>query len=206
MHQPVPTEASIVVQPHEHDDQGKPVFTWNMVDLKRIKWEGPDVLAPGKHTLEFDFKYDGMGMGTLAFNSMSGIGQSGTGTLKVDGKAVAEQKMERTIPLILAWDENLDVGSDFKRAWATACTKAGFPVGRKHGGFVFHNTRHTAVTNLVNAGVPAHEAMTVSGHRTRSIFDRYSLSLKEQTRKALRRVSTYAEAQDTTPTVIPVHR
>ena len=38
---------------------------------------------------------------------------------------------------------------DFKRAWATACTKAGFPVGRKHGGFVFHNTRHTAVTNLV---------------------------------------------------------
>jgi integrase len=94
---------------------------------------------------------------------------------------------------------------DFKRAWTTACTKAGFPVGRKQGGFVFHNTRHTAVTNLVNAGVPAHEAMTVSGHRTRSIFDRYSLSLKEQTRKALRQVSAYAEAQDTTPTVIRVH-
>jgi arylsulfatase len=51
-------------------------------------------------------------MGTLAFNNMSGIGRSGTGTLKVDGKAVAEQKMERTVPFILAWDENLDVGSD----------------------------------------------------------------------------------------------
>ncbi|HXJ32391.1 MAG TPA: sulfatase-like hydrolase/transferase, partial [Candidatus Eisenbacteria bacterium] len=92
--------------------KGKPVFTWNMVDLKRIKWQGPDVLPPGKHTLEFDFKYDGLGMGTLAFNDMSGIGRGGTGTLKVDGKAVAEQKMERTIPFILAWDENLDVGSD----------------------------------------------------------------------------------------------
>ncbi len=92
--------------------KGKPVFTWNMVDLERIKWEGPDVLAPGKHTLEYDFKYDGLGMATLAFNNMSGIGRSGTGVLKVDGKAVAEKKMPRTIPFILQWDENLDVGSD----------------------------------------------------------------------------------------------
>src|SRR5262249_52873060 len=68
---------------------------------------------------------------------------------------------------------------DFKKAWTAACVAAGFPVGRKHGGFVFHNTRHTAVTNLVNAGVPAHEAMVVSGHRTRSVFDRYSIPLKE---------------------------
>lgn len=81
---------------------------------------------------------------------------------------------------------------DFKRAWASANEKAGFPVGRKSGGFVFHNTRHTAVTNLVNAGVPAHEAMAVSGHRTRSVFDRYSITVKEQTRAALRAVSGYS--------------
>jgi len=92
--------------------KGKPVFLWNLVDLKRVRWEGPEVLSPGKHTLEFDFKYDGLGMGTLAFNSLSGIGRGGTGVLKVDGQAVATQKMERTIPLILQWDENLDVGSD----------------------------------------------------------------------------------------------
>jgi hypothetical protein len=92
--------------------KGKPVFLWNLVDLKRPRWEGPDALAPGKHTLEFDFKYDGMGMGTLAFNNMSGIGQSGTGVLKVDGKEVASQKMEHTIPLILQWDETFDIGSD----------------------------------------------------------------------------------------------
>jgi arylsulfatase len=92
--------------------KGKPVFTWNLVDLKRIKWEGTEALAPGKHVLEFDFKYDGLGMGTLAFGSPSGIARGGTGVLKVDGKAVAEQKMERTIPFILQWDENLDVGSD----------------------------------------------------------------------------------------------
>ena len=92
--------------------KGKPVFTWNLVDLKRVKWAGPDAVPPGKHTIEFDFKYDGLGMGTLAFNNMSGIGRGGTGVLKVDGKVVATQTMERSLPLILQWDENFDVGSD----------------------------------------------------------------------------------------------
>jgi arylsulfatase len=92
--------------------KGKPVFNWNLVGLKWVKWEGPDILAAGRHTLEFAFKYDGLGMGTLAFNSMSGIGRGGTGILTVDGKEVARQTMEHTIPFILAWDENLDVGSD----------------------------------------------------------------------------------------------
>ncbi|MGC9967763.1 MAG: sulfatase-like hydrolase/transferase [Syntrophobacteraceae bacterium] len=91
--------------------KGKPVFNWNLFALKHVKWEGPE-LAAGKHTLEFDFKYDGLGFGTLAFGSISGIGRGGTGTLKVDGKAVAEQKMEHTIPVILQFDESLDVGSD----------------------------------------------------------------------------------------------
>ncbi|MFN8545852.1 MAG: tyrosine-type recombinase/integrase [Candidatus Binatia bacterium] len=93
---------------------------------------------------------------------------------------------------------------DFKKAWGTACKKAGFPIGRAAGGFVFHNTRHSAVTNLVNAGVPAHEAMAVSGHRTRSIFDRYSIPLKDQTRAALRRASAHVESLPTTPTVVPL--
>jgi arylsulfatase len=92
--------------------KGKPVFLWNLVGLKRVRWEGPEALTAGKHTVEFDFKYDGLGAGTLAFNNMSGIGRSGTGVLKVDGKEVATQKMERTLPLILQWDETFDIGSD----------------------------------------------------------------------------------------------
>jgi arylsulfatase len=73
--------------------KGKPVFLWNLVDLKRIRWEAPEALSPGKHALEFDFKYDGLGLATLAFNNISGVGRSGTGVLKVDGKEVATQKM-----------------------------------------------------------------------------------------------------------------
>lgn len=92
--------------------QGKPVFTWNLVDLVRVKWQGSDVLKPGKHVLEFDFQYDGLGMQTFAYGSPSGVGRSGTGTLKVDGKVVASHKMPHSLPFILQWDENLDVGSD----------------------------------------------------------------------------------------------
>ena len=92
--------------------KGKPVFLWNLVDLKRIKWEGVEALTPGQHTLEFDFKYDGLGVGTLAFNNMSGLGRPGTGVLKVDGKVVQTITMEKTLPMILQWDESFDIGSD----------------------------------------------------------------------------------------------
>ncbi len=92
--------------------EGKPVFLWNLLDLERLKWEAPEALSPGRHILEFDFKYDGIGLGTMAYNNFSGIGKSGTGTLKVDGRVVSTQKMEKTIPIILQWDESFDIGSD----------------------------------------------------------------------------------------------
>jgi len=92
--------------------KGKPVFLWNLLDLERIKWEGPDALTPGEHTIEFDFKYEGLGVGTLAFNNMSGLARPGTGTLSVDGKVVDTQEMKKTLPMILQWDESFDIGSD----------------------------------------------------------------------------------------------
>jgi arylsulfatase len=81
--------------------KGKPVFTWNLFDLERVKWQGEDALAPGKHALSFDFTYDG-----------PGPGKGGTGVLKVDGKEVATKKMAHTVPFTMQWDETFDVGSD----------------------------------------------------------------------------------------------
>jgi arylsulfatase len=90
--------------------KGKPVYVWNLLDLKRVHWEGPDALLPGKHTLEFDFKYDGLGFATLAFNNQSGLAKAARAFSRVDGKVVATQKMEHTIPAVLQWDETFDIG------------------------------------------------------------------------------------------------
>jgi Sulfatase len=81
--------------------KGKPVFLYNFLDLERFRWEGQDALAPGKHTIVFDFKYDG-----------PGFGKGGTGVLKVDDKEVATRKILHTIPFIIAVEETFDVGVD----------------------------------------------------------------------------------------------
>jgi hypothetical protein len=111
--------------------KGKPVFLWNLIDLKRLKWEGPEALTPGRHLLEFDFKYDGLGPGTLAFNNFSGVGRSGTGTLKVDGKAVQSLAMPHTLPMILQWDESFDIGSDTLTGVNDADYQPPFPLTAK---------------------------------------------------------------------------
>src|SRR4029077_14861119 len=65
---------------------GKPVFLYNLLDLKRTVWAGPELDA-GKHTIVFDFKIDG-----------PGLGKGGTGVLSVDGKEVDRKAMEHSTP------------------------------------------------------------------------------------------------------------
>jgi hypothetical protein len=67
----------------------------------RFRWEGPAALPPGKHTLEFDFTYDG-----------PAFGKGGTGVLRVDGQEVARKPVPHTIPFLMAIDETFDVGVD----------------------------------------------------------------------------------------------
>jgi hypothetical protein len=81
--------------------KGRPVFTWNLIQLERVKWQGKEALAPGKHTLAFDWKYDG-----------PGLGKGGTGTLKVDGKDVDRRPMPRSLPIGIGWCETFNVGID----------------------------------------------------------------------------------------------
>jgi len=58
-------------------------------------------LKPGKHTIVFDFKYDG-----------PGPAKGGTGVLTVDGKEFARKTIAHTIPLLMSIDETFDIGVD----------------------------------------------------------------------------------------------
>jgi integrase len=106
---------------------------------------------------------------------------------------------------------------DFRKAWAAACAKAGFarpklddtgsPVLDSKGQPVMvptklvHDFRRTAARNLVRAGVPERVAMAVTGHLTRSMFDRYNIVAEDDLRSAMQRTAAYHRAASRTATV-----
>lgn len=80
--------------------RGHVVFMHNLLDLKRTAWEGPELKA-GKHTIVFQFKYDG-----------PGFGKGGTGELFVDGDSVAKKTLDHMTPVMFPEDEDFDIGQD----------------------------------------------------------------------------------------------
>jgi arylsulfatase A-like enzyme len=81
--------------------KGKPVFVYDRLDIDRYRWQAEAALTPGKHSIVFDFKYAG-----------GGLGKGGTGTLSVDGLKLASRTISDTMPFTMQWNETFDIGVD----------------------------------------------------------------------------------------------
>lgn len=97
---------------------GKPTFQYNWVSLEEYTITSTEPLPPGESTIRFDFAYDGGGMG-----------KGGTGTLSINGRQVAEGRIEKTVPIYFSTDDTFDVGED----WGTALSSAYEPPFRFTG-------------------------------------------------------------------------
>jgi integrase len=133
--------------------------------------------------------------GRIAVRKKATVQKGGMRYLPIYGDMAAELSMAVSLAQAakcqyIVQDDGKQV-FDFEKAWKTACRLARAPQA------LFHDLRRTALTNMIGAGFSEKEAMEISGHKTRAVFDRYHIVSTKRIKELSRKMESFAAVQDT---------
>ena len=155
-------------------------LAWRRAEIMGLEWRHVD-LEGGAVRLDADrSKTD---EGRIAFLTPALLAELKVHRTRVEA---LQRKLERVIPHVFVRVRGRLAGQrigDFRKRWMKACAAAGAP------GLLLHDLRRSGVRNMVRAGVTEGVAMKISGHRTRSVFDRYNITSTKDLQEAARRVA-----------------
>jgi len=150
---------------------------WRVSEIKGLTWRQVD-LAQGIVTLN---------PGETKNNEARTIYLDDQLREVFESQREAQKKRGRVLPFVFTNEAGTGHLKEFRKTWATACKRA------KIGNKLFHDFRRTACRNMVRAGIPERVAMQISGHKTRSIFDRYNIVNDSDLRAAAEKQAAYLD-------------